>query len=102
MLLEAAETVIIRKHPEVNGETAVNEAGATEVAGNAGVATHRRPADMEMPRCLQAGLPLCPDCQDDHTQRVEHLCREPTELCVEHELLLASVKNKLKGVKGVM
>jgi hypothetical protein len=103
MVFEAASTVIIRKHPEVNGETAVNEAGATEVAGNAGVATPRRPADEEMPRCLQTGLPRCPDCQDDHTQRLEKLCHEAKELRMKHELLLARcVKNNLKGVKGVM
>jgi hypothetical protein len=107
MVIEVASTVIIRKHPEANGEAVVNEAGATEVAGNAGVATPRpcgttRPLDEEVPRCVQKGLPRCQDCQDEHTQRVEKLCNEAKELRMRHELLLASVKNNLKGVKGVM
>jgi hypothetical protein len=108
MVIEVASTVIIRKHPEANGEAVVNEAGATEVAGNAGVATPRlcgttRPLDEEVPRCLQKGLPRCQDCQDEHTQRVDNLCHEAKELRTKHELLLARcVKNNLKGVKGVM
>jgi hypothetical protein len=101
----AANTVIIRKHPEVNVEAVVNEAGTTEVAGNAGVATPRlcgttRPVNEAVPLCLQKGLPRCQDCEDEHTQLVEKLCNEAKELRTRHELFLASANNNLKGAKG--